>query len=152
MNRNSVSWASANERLLYERLLQEAPNGWDDLMSWGWRWTTEIQWMKRGPWQQSSWGQHGALLGPTGPRWAPCWPHETCYLGTLILYSLGVKMSYRKISQSLEAAWLAVRIIVSFWNLTPATGELLPWGLSNFRTIGQRQISRDFALRRLATL
>ena len=33
------------------------------------------------PWQQSSWGQHGAQLGPVGPRWAPCWPHELCYLG-----------------------------------------------------------------------
>ena len=28
-----------------------------------------------------SWGQNGAHLGPTGPRWAPCWPHELCYLG-----------------------------------------------------------------------
>ena len=26
-------------------------------------------------------GQHGAHLGATGPRWAPCWPHELCYLG-----------------------------------------------------------------------
>ena len=26
-------------------------------------------------------GQHGAHLGPTGPRWAPCWAHELCYLG-----------------------------------------------------------------------
>ena len=25
---------------------------------------------------------HGAHLGPTGPRWAPCWRHESCYLGT----------------------------------------------------------------------
>ena len=25
---------------------------------------------------------HGAHLGPTGPRWAPCWPHELCYVGT----------------------------------------------------------------------
>ena len=33
------------------------------------------------PWYQGSWGQHGAHLGPTGPRWAPCWPHELCYLG-----------------------------------------------------------------------
>ena len=33
------------------------------------------------PWKQSSWDQHGAHLGPTGPRWAPCWPHEACYLG-----------------------------------------------------------------------
>ena len=24
------------------------------------------------PWQQGSWGQHGAHLGPTWPRWAPC--------------------------------------------------------------------------------
>ena len=23
---------------------------------------------------------HGAHQGPTGPRWAPCWPHEPCYL------------------------------------------------------------------------
>ena len=33
------------------------------------------------PWKQGSWGQHGGHLGPTGPRWAPCWPHELCYLG-----------------------------------------------------------------------
>ena len=30
---------------------------------------------------QGSWGQHAAHLGPAGPRWAPCWPHELCYLG-----------------------------------------------------------------------
>ena len=23
--------------------------------------------------------QHGAHLGPVGPKWAPCWPHEACY-------------------------------------------------------------------------
>ena len=21
-------------------------------------------------------------MGPVGPRWAPCWPHEPCHLGT----------------------------------------------------------------------
>ena len=26
-------------------------------------------------------GQYGTNLGPTGPRWARCWPHELCYLG-----------------------------------------------------------------------
>ena len=36
---------------------------------------------RRVPWYQGSWGQHGAYLGPTGPRWAPCWPHERCYQG-----------------------------------------------------------------------
>ena len=35
------------------------------------------------PRQQSSWGQHGAHLGPVGPRWAPCCPHEPCYQGGL---------------------------------------------------------------------
>ena len=25
-------------------------------------------------------GHHGAHLGPTGPRWSPCWPHEPCLL------------------------------------------------------------------------
>ena len=34
-------------------------------------------------------GQHGANLGPTGPRWAPCWPHEPCYLGE---YSIHLNM------------------------------------------------------------
>ena len=38
---------------------------------------------RKQPWWQGSWGQHGAHLGPTGPRWAPCWPHELCSLGTL---------------------------------------------------------------------
>ena len=31
----------------------------------------------RDPREQSSWGQHGAHLGPVGPRWAPCWPNES---------------------------------------------------------------------------
>ena len=26
-------------------------------------------------------GQNGAHLGFVGPRWAPCWPYELCYLG-----------------------------------------------------------------------
>ena len=30
--------------------------------------------------EQVSWGQHEAHLGPAGPRRAPCWPHELCYL------------------------------------------------------------------------
>ena len=30
---------------------------------------------------QCVWSLHGAFLGPTGPRWAPCWPHDPCYLG-----------------------------------------------------------------------
>ena len=33
-------------------------------------------------------GQHGAHLGPVGPRWAPCWPHEPCYQGHITIYSM----------------------------------------------------------------
>ena len=28
-------------------------------------------------------GQHGAHLGPVGPRWTPCWPQELWYQGYL---------------------------------------------------------------------
>ena len=44
---------------------------------------------KKHPWWQGSWGQRGAHLGPTGPRWTPCWPHELCYLG----YGVGVRIA-----------------------------------------------------------
>ena len=33
--------------------------------------------------KQSSWDQYGAHLGPVGPRWISCWPHEPCYQGML---------------------------------------------------------------------
>ena len=38
--------------------------------------------------QQGSCGPHGAHLGPVGPRWAPCWPHESCYQGLLCKFNL----------------------------------------------------------------
>ena len=42
---------------------------------------------------------HGARLGPVGPRWAPCWPHEPCYQGRLtfscVLLWFGVLWYYR---------------------------------------------------------
>ena len=46
-------------------------------------WALPIRWLLMTwlPWYQGSWGQSGAHLGPTWPRWAPCWPHEPCYLG-----------------------------------------------------------------------
>ena len=40
------------------------------------------------PRKQSSWGQHGAQLGPVGPRWATCWPHEPCYQGFEQMHAL----------------------------------------------------------------
>ena len=41
---------------------------------------TNLREYKYQPLQQGLWGQNGAKLGPTGPSWAPCWPHEPCYL------------------------------------------------------------------------
>ena len=49
--------------------------------------STSCHWMMR-CWQQVKstliarlMGQHGVHLGPIGLRWAPCWPHEFCFLG-----------------------------------------------------------------------
>ena len=39
---------------------------------------------------QSSGGPHGAHLGPTGTWWAPCWPHEPCYLGMHVFKVISV--------------------------------------------------------------
>ena len=35
------------------------------------------------PWCQGWWDQYGVHLGPTGPRWAPCWSHQPGYLRCL---------------------------------------------------------------------
>ena len=41
---------------------------------------------RKQPRYQGSWGLLGANLRPTGPRWAPCWPHEPCYQGMFATY------------------------------------------------------------------
>ena len=51
------------------------------MITWVHLWDFGDAWLVSYPWLQDSWGQHGAHLGPTGPRGAPCWPHELCYLG-----------------------------------------------------------------------
>ena len=54
----------------------------------------DLRHMTNNPWEHSSWGQHGAHLGPTGPRWALCWPHKLCYLGSwLIVRSFSIRTS-----------------------------------------------------------
>ena len=56
--------------------------------------------------EQGSWGQHGANLGPTGPRWAPCWPHEHCYLASYLL--IGWRLGARQVtSHYLRPCWLS---------------------------------------------
>ena len=37
----------------------------------------------------------GPIWGPTGPKWAPCWPHERCYLGWLASITNPYSLTYR---------------------------------------------------------
>ena len=50
-------------------------------------------------------GPTWAHLGPTGPRWAPCWPHELCYLGLFswrwISHTCSISMSRNNINTHL---------------------------------------------------
>ena len=57
-------------------------------------------------------GPHGAHLGPTGPRWAPYWPHELCYLGTLKMQP----HPQRPMIQIFSRALAELSIV---WNKTP---------------------------------
>ena len=73
-----------------------------------------------GPTWSSSWGQHGSNLGPVGPRWAPCWPHEPCYqgsdamLGTLLWVSKYTcrRTVWYRLSPCM-ILWLALRNVIS---------------------------------------
>ena len=38
-------------------------------------------------------GPTWAHMGPTGPRWASCWPYELCYLGILSVH-IGMGQEY----------------------------------------------------------
>ena len=49
-------------------------------------------------------GQHGAQLGPVGPRWAPCCPHELCYLGYCIRSSNSTRNT-RWVQCTLDISW-----------------------------------------------
>ena len=58
-------------------------------------------------------------MGSTGPRWAPCWPHEPCYQGRLLLY-----VSPPSINNPLESSWtvmdccIVVRLpSVTLWSM-----------------------------------
>ena len=62
--------------------------------------------------------------------------------------SISEKMSFHKISLSLEAAKFVFRIVRSLWNLTGTSAAVLPMCLSNFKAIQQFKVSiswlRDF--------
>ena len=68
---------------LYNQVMQCTTNNYACI------WYTLFGWKR--PWQQGLWGQHGAHMGPTGPRWAQCWPHEPCYLGQCLWVDIVIK-------------------------------------------------------------
>ena len=51
----------------------------------------------------NTWGQYGTHMGPVGPRWAPCWPHEPCYASPE-----GVVFFFGSVCASVFNAWGAV--------------------------------------------
>ena len=63
-------------------------------------------------------GQHGTHLGPTGPRWAPCWLHELCYLGGYSLWLRWERVKLYLITQSRHEYIVQVNsyILFSFGN------------------------------------
>ena len=63
------------------------------------------------PWQQGLWGQHGAHLGTTGPRWAPCWPHEPCSLG---MFNTLIRLIQQIIIVHLKS-WLCTNNVLGHW-------------------------------------
>ena len=78
-------------------------------------------------------------------KWKITFPVITGKLGPV---SISEKMSYRKISWSLEAARFVFGIVRSLWNLTGTSAAVLPMCLSNFKAMRQFEVPiswlRDF--------
>ena len=75
-----------------------------------------IHWQPGHPREQSSWGQHGAHLGPVGPRWAPCWPHEPCYRG-MRSHPMCIYLPIHHSRASESGLWKRVRMALYDWNM-----------------------------------
>ena len=56
----------------------------------------------------SSWGQHGSHLGPVGPSWAPCWPHEPCFLGIRCIVTPNIQC----IPWNMFMVWLCLIVFI----------------------------------------
>ena len=84
------------------------------------------EWLCQLPRKQISCGQHGAHLGPVGPRWVTRWPHELCYQGRSYRGAAGphgsgvVRLSAtwstttRRDAQT--TAWLHCHMAESYWD------------------------------------
>ena len=86
------------------------------------------------PRYQGSRGPHGAHLGPVGPRWAPCGPHEPCYQGlscSSLAIWLGLKWWLTFAGwQYIQSAYLTIVSMRS-----PLGGQKLPGPCLNIKTV-----------------
>ena len=80
-------------------------------------------------WQQGSWGQHRAHLGPTGPRRATCWPHELCYLGGFHL-EVVVLLHMEDIHKYVLAINTRHLILILIWSIVILKCWSVTWLLS----------------------
>ena len=102
------------------------------------------------PRKQSSWGQHGAHLGPVGPRWAPCWHHEPCYQGDSVACDNPREGSSGMHTRNNGCYWLStLHADVARICGAPVIGigcnRLHFVGLTDLNTLRPRQNGRHFA-------
>ena len=74
--------------------------------------------------KQGSCGQHGAHLGPTGPRWAPCWPHELRAVRNDFFIVLQIPWKF-------YSAFTYVTVMWSLWNVAYGRTNMLSWHSQN---------------------
>ena len=79
-------------------------------------------------------GQHGAHLGPVGPRWAQCWPHEPCYQGILLISHTAVDLKQGSHQQQryqrfvdLLLLWSIVCLMTKKWFVHDDVIRMIQW-------------------------
>ena len=96
-------------------------------------------------------GPNGAHLGPTAPRWAPCWPHELCSLGRTESHALKVDSLLKKccvcemmyiFDNKLGLHWFRLRKI-AYYEPSHCLKKFRLIVVSKFRKTFQRQLNRN---------
>ena len=84
-----------------------------------------LMWYLQHPRYQSSWGQHGAHLGPVGPRWAPCWPHEPCYGGPCCLCAVSLSdNNYAQLMSFVDSIRRWINLVLPYLIIQHFTGHM----------------------------
>ena len=82
------------------------------------------------PRQQGSWGLHGTHLGPTGPRWVPCWPMNLVIRETTVDQCTMCNSTFKKCqeeavrSQSVDVKRPKIYTILQFSDTNLTSGVL----------------------------